>query len=86
MTLKKLIEHYVKLTKKNYETVCISQVINDLRQVRSIGNTAHAGEIKEGMMDLVKKYGKVCGTCSAMFTDKWMLLENNPGQAGKGEE
>jgi len=37
MTLKKLIKKYTKLIKQNYETICITQVVNDLRQVGSIG-------------------------------------------------
>lgn len=37
MTLQKLIAHYVKLMKQNYETIIISQVVNDLRQVKSLG-------------------------------------------------
>lgn len=36
MTLKKLIERYIELS-NNAETVIITQVINDLRQVKSIG-------------------------------------------------
>lgn len=37
MTLKKLIRKYVGLCKQGYETIIITQVINDLRQVGSIG-------------------------------------------------
>ena len=33
MTIKQLIEKYVKLHNKNYETILITQVINDLRQI-----------------------------------------------------
>ena len=36
MTLKKLIQIYIKRS-KDYETIFISQVIDDLRQVKSIG-------------------------------------------------
>jgi hypothetical protein len=34
MTIKKLIEKYVNLQKMNYETIIISQVISDLRQIQ----------------------------------------------------
>ena len=37
MTLNKLIEKYIELQIQGYETIIISQVIGDLRQVRSIG-------------------------------------------------
>ena len=37
MTLCKLIEKYMQLMKSNYETIIISQVVTDLRQIRSIG-------------------------------------------------
>lgn len=36
MTLKKLIQIYIERSKK-WETITIMQVINDLRQIRSIG-------------------------------------------------
>lgn len=34
MTVKKLIEKYQQLVKQNYETIIISQVISDLRQIQ----------------------------------------------------
>jgi len=34
MTVKKLIEKYVELQKQNYESILISQVVNDLRQIQ----------------------------------------------------
>ena len=34
MTIKKLIEKYIDLQKKNYETIIISQVICDLTQIQ----------------------------------------------------
>jgi len=37
MTLNKLIGKYIELQKEGYETIIISQVVNDLRLVRSIG-------------------------------------------------
>ena len=33
MTVRKLIKKYTNLVKQNYETIIISQVISDLRQV-----------------------------------------------------
>ena len=33
MTVKKLIDKYIALQKYNYETILISQVINDLREI-----------------------------------------------------
>ena len=33
MTIKKLIQKYMELTKQGYETIIISQVITDLRQI-----------------------------------------------------
>lgn len=37
MTLNKLIDKYIELQIKGYETIFITQVLDDLRQVRSIG-------------------------------------------------
>ncbi len=37
MTLRKLEERYIELMKRNHETILITQVVNDLRQVKSIG-------------------------------------------------
>ena len=37
MTLNKLIDKYIEIQKKGYETIVISEVVNDLRQVKSIG-------------------------------------------------
>lgn len=36
MTIKKLIEKYIKLTEEGYETMFITQVISDLRKCRRI--------------------------------------------------
>jgi hypothetical protein len=33
MTIRKLIETYTELNKQGYETIIISQVISDLRQI-----------------------------------------------------
>lgn len=33
MTVKKLMEKYIAFEKDNYETILISQVINDLRRI-----------------------------------------------------
>lgn len=35
MTVRKLIKKYTNLAKQNYETIFISQVISDLRQITS---------------------------------------------------
>ena len=35
MTVRKLIKKYTNLVKQNYETIVISQVISDLRQITS---------------------------------------------------
>ena len=33
-TINDLIQHYLKLQKQNYETICISQVIQDLSYLK----------------------------------------------------
>ena len=45
MTLQKLMDRYIQLSKQ-YETICITQVINDLRQVYSIGRRKEIEEDK----------------------------------------
>lgn len=44
MTLKKLIKKYMRIQKLGYETMTIAQVINDLRQVGSIGKSTEKKE------------------------------------------
>jgi uncharacterized radical SAM superfamily protein len=47
MTIKKLIEKYMKLQKQGYESILISQVISDLRPIIMANNLRRANR-REG--------------------------------------